>query len=88
MTSFLFPGWSRLWELEFNASFKMLKNLKLMASGDACKFLNIKRGRLAFLVKKYKIPHHKTSSGFIFEKEDLAAFQNARKENLKYRKNK
>lgn len=66
----------------------MHKNLKLLSSGEACKLLNISRSRLGFLIEKYKIPHHQTGAGKIFEKEDLIAFQKSRADKMKHARKK
>lgn len=63
-----------------------IENLELMASGDTCRFLNIGTSQLGKLIMKYKIPHKMTSSGRIFLKGDLTAFQKSRAEKMKYRR--
>lgn len=62
----------------------MHKGLHLMGTGDACQYLGITQSRLHKLVVFYKIPHHKTSAGMIFEKEDLDAFQKSRADRMKH----
>lgn len=65
-----------------------IEDLDLLSSGEACKLLGISNARLNFLIKKYKIPHKKVTSGNIFLKKDLLNFQKKREENLKkYLKN-
>lgn len=64
----------------------MKKKLKLLATGDACKYLNVSQPCLYSLVKNYKIPHYQTSGGMIFEKEVLEDFQKSRQAKLKHRR--
>ncbi|WP_035242353.1 helix-turn-helix domain-containing protein [Desulfobacter vibrioformis] len=66
----------------------MKKKLKLLATGDVCKYLNVSQPRLYSLVKNYKIPYYKTSGGMIFEKEVLDDFQKSRQAKLKHRQKK
>ena len=61
------------------------KRLELLGNGDVCKLLKISPQRFHFLVRKYKIPHYKTSSGKIYLKESIVKFQRARKDRLKHK---
>lgn len=58
----------------------------LLGITDASKLLNIHKATLHFYVQKYDIPYYETSSGKIFLKEDIEAFQEARKDKLKHRR--
>jgi len=63
-------------------------DLNLLGAKDACALLNISRSRLSALIKNYNIPHYITSSGKIFRKEDLEAFQASRAEKMKFSRKK
>ncbi len=63
-----------------------IQELDIMGAGDVCKFLDICRSRLSFLIKKYNIPYKEVSSGKIFLKKDIIAFQEARKDKMKHKK--
>ncbi|QMU65996.1 MAG: hypothetical protein GKR88_18070 [Flavobacteriaceae bacterium] len=65
-----------------------IEKLHLLGSGDACEYLGIKYARLRELVELYNIPHAVLSSGMVFLKSDIEAFQKNRKHNLKYARKK
>ena len=55
-----------------------------MSSTDTCDLLNISRARLTELIGIYDIPHVKLSCGIVFLKSDIEAFQESRKDKMKY----
>ncbi|QMU65990.1 MAG: hypothetical protein GKR88_18040 [Flavobacteriaceae bacterium] len=61
---------------------------KILAFGDVADFLRISKQRLGVLIKHYSIPHQMTSAGRVFFEEDIIAFQEARKDKMKYRRKK
>ncbi len=63
----------------------MDKRPKLYGAKDACEFLDVSYARFYELLKRYDIPHQKTSSGNIFFEEDLIAFRESRKDKMKYK---
>lgn len=57
---------------------------KVMAGGDAHKYLKVSRQRFEFLVRDYGIPYQETSAGKIFFLEDIDNFQELRKDKMKH----
>lgn len=66
-------------------NFMDIQKLGIMSSGDVCDYLNVGHATFAKLVRNYEIPHVATKAGMIFLKNDIDAFQESRKENMKYR---
>lgn len=62
---------------------KAFGSLVLLGSRDVCDLLSISRGYLMSLAEQNKLPNQKTSSGYIFEKESVLAFQRKRIEKSK-----